>query len=76
MIFPPVFITVAANDPIANVNIVDKRVDNLRKADIDVEYRRYETARHGFGLGTGTDAEGWFDLAVSFWQKHIKNNLK
>ena len=31
----------------------------------------YENAGHGFGLGTGTDAEGWADLAVQFWQGHI-----
>jgi len=69
--FSPSFITVAANDGIANVNTVDRRVENLRNAGVDVEYRRYQTAGHGFGLGTGTDAEGWLDLAVSFWQKHI-----
>jgi acetyl esterase/lipase len=69
--FSPAFITVAANDGIVNVNTVDSRVENLRNAGVDVEYRRYETAGHGFGLGTGTDAEGWVDLAVSFWQRHL-----
>lgn len=69
--FSPSFITVAANDGIANVNTVEKRVENLRNAGVDVEYRRYQTAGHGFGLGTGTDAEGWLDLAVSFWKKYI-----
>lgn len=69
--FSPAFITVAANDGIANVNTVDKRVENLRNMGVDVEYHRYESAGHGFGLGTGTDAEGWVDLAVQFWQKHI-----
>jgi len=38
---------------------------------VDVEYRRYQSAGHGFGLGAGTDAEGWVDLAVQFWQRHI-----
>ncbi len=70
--FSPSFITVAANDGIANVNTVERRVENLRNAGVDVEYRRYQTAGHGFGLGTGTDAEGWLDLAVRFWQRHIK----
>lgn len=69
--FTPAFITVAANDGIANVNIVEARVENLRNAGVDVEYRRYETAGHGFGLGTSSDAEGWLDLAVQFWQRHI-----
>jgi acetyl esterase/lipase len=70
--FSPAFITVAANDGIANVNTVEARVQNLRNAGVEVEYRRYQTAGHGFGLGTGTDAEGWLDLAVSFWKTHIK----
>jgi acetyl esterase/lipase len=69
--FPPTFITVAANDGIANVNTVEKRVENLRNSGVDVEYRRFESAGHGFGLGTGTDAEGWLDLAVRFWQRYI-----
>ena len=69
--FSPAFITVAANDGIANINTVEKRVENLKKAGVDVEYRRYQNAGHGFGLGTGSDAEGWLDLAVRFWQRHI-----
>jgi acetyl esterase/lipase len=69
--FPPAFITVAANDGIVNVTTVDSRVENLINAGVDVEYRRYQSAGHGFGLGTGTDAEGWLDLAVQFWQRHI-----
>jgi hypothetical protein len=27
---------------------------------------------HGFGLGTGTVAEGWIDNAVVFWEKQMK----
>lgn len=69
--FPPAFITVAANDGIANVNTVERRVENLRNAGVEVEYRKVQSAGHGFGLGTGTDAEGWVDLAVQFWQRHI-----
>jgi acetyl esterase/lipase len=69
--FSPAFITVAANDGIVNVKTVETRVENLRNVGVDVEYRRYESAGHGFGLGTGSDAEGWLDLAVQFWQKHI-----
>jgi acetyl esterase/lipase len=71
--FSPAFITVAANDGIANINTVEKRVENLKKAGVDVEYRRYQNAGHGFGFGTGSDAEGWLDLAVQFWQRHINN---
>lgn len=69
--FPPTFMTTSANDGIANVSSVDRRVENLRKAGVEVEYRRYKSAGHGFGLGTGTDAEGWLELAVRFWENHL-----
>ncbi|MBZ0295083.1 MAG: alpha/beta hydrolase [Anaerolineae bacterium] len=74
--FAPAFITVAANDGIANVNTVQRRVENLENAGVEVEYRRYESAGHGFGLGTGTDAEGWVDLAVQFWQSQMTATLQ
>jgi acetyl esterase/lipase len=69
--FPPTFITVSADDGIARKTVVDKRVENLRHAGVEVEYRPYKTAGHGFGLGTGTDAEGWLVHAVRFWEKHL-----
>lgn len=69
--FPPTFITVSADDSIVNVSAVDRRVMNLRSAGVEVEYRRYKTAGHGFGLGNGTDAEGWLSHAVKFWEKHL-----
>jgi acetyl esterase/lipase len=73
--FSPTFMTVSANDSIANVSVVDSRVMNLRNAGVKVEYRRYRTAGHGFGLGTGTDAEGWLEHAVQFWEKHLNVNF-
>jgi acetyl esterase/lipase len=69
--FPPAFITVSEDDRIVNVSGVDRRVENMRKAGIEVEYRKYKHAGHGFGLGVGTDAEGWIEYAIRFWEKHI-----
>jgi acetyl esterase/lipase len=69
--FPPTFMTVSADDRIANVATVERRVENLRNAGVEVEYRRYRNAGHGFGLGVGTDAEGWVGHAVDFWEKHL-----
>lgn len=70
--FPPTFITVAANDGIANVKTVERRVENLKAAGVEVVYRRYLTAGHGFGTGEGSDAEGWMDEAIRLWKKHLK----
>jgi acetyl esterase/lipase len=67
---PPAFITVSEDDRIVNVSAVDRRVENMRIAGIEVEYRKYKNAGHGFGLGVGTDAEGWIEYAIRFWEKH------
>ena len=68
--YPPAFITVSEDDRIANVSVVDRRVENMRNAGIEVEYRKFKNAGHGFGLGVGTDAEGWIEYAVKFWENH------
>ena len=38
---------------------------------IDTKFHIYEGLGHGFGLGTGTVAEGWIDDAVAFWEKQM-----
>jgi acetyl esterase/lipase len=68
--YPPAFITVSEDDRIVNVSVVDRRVENMRNAGIEVEYRKYKNAGHGFGLGVGTDAEGWIEYAIQFWENH------
>lgn len=73
--FPATFITVSADDWIANVSTVERRVQHLKKAGVTVSYQRYEHAGHGFGLGTGTDAVGWIYQAIDFWKSHIKGKI-
>ena len=68
---PPTFVTVSENDPIINVAAVERRIRTMRNAGIEVAYQKYENVGHGFGLGTGTEAEGWIDLAIQFWATHI-----
>ena len=68
---PPTFVVQGENDGIVNVSTVDRRVDAMRNAGIEVEYHKYRNVGHGFGLGIGTDAEGWIEYAVKFWEKHI-----
>jgi acetyl esterase/lipase len=68
---PPTFVVQGENDGIVNVSTVDRRVDAMRNAGIEVEYHKYRNVSHGFGLGIGTDAEGWTEYAVKFWEKHI-----
>jgi acetyl esterase/lipase len=69
--YPPTFITVSRDDSIVSVSVVDRRVADLRNAGIDVAYHKYENAGHGFGLGVGTDAQGWLEDAIQFWENHL-----
>jgi acetyl esterase/lipase len=69
--FPPSFVTVGADDTTAGAGNVDKMVDQLKADGVPVDYARYPSVGHGFGLGTGTSAAGWLDRAVAFWQQHM-----
>ncbi len=68
---PPTFVVVGEEDGIAPPAIMERRVDALRKAGAEVEYHRYKRVTHGFGLGTGTSAEGWIYEAIRFWEASI-----
>ena len=69
---PPTYANVGTNDGIANVQTMQNRIDRLRVQGTDAEIEVFAGLSHGFGLGTGTIAEGWIDRAVSFWEKHMK----
>jgi acetyl esterase/lipase len=70
--FPPTFMAVSADDPIVNVPTMDQRVQDLKSDGVEVEYHRFKNAGHGFGLGKGSDADGWMEQAIAFWGKHLK----
>jgi hypothetical protein len=36
-----------------------------------VVYRKVPGLGHGFGLGTGTAAQGWIDDAVRLWDRAV-----
>jgi acetyl esterase/lipase len=52
--------------------VMKRRVEALRRAGTQVEYRAYEGLGHGFGLGTGTSAEGWVFDAIRFWETSLR----
>ena len=47
------------------------RLESLSALGIDTEFHVYDGLSHGFGLGTGTVAEGWINDAVAFWTKQM-----
>lgn len=68
---PPTFACVGESDGVASWRLMKRRLELLSDMGIDTEFHSYPGLRHGFGLGTGTIAEGWFDQAVAFWEKQM-----
>ncbi|MCM1166884.1 MAG: alpha/beta hydrolase [Lachnospiraceae bacterium] len=68
---PPTFACVGDSDGIANWRTMESRINVLKSYGIPTEFHVYEGLRHGFGIGTGTVAEGWLDLAVKFWENQM-----
>lgn len=67
----PTFVAVGENDGIANWRTMERRVQALAAMGVDTEFHKYPNLGHGFGLGLGTSAEGWLDLAAAFWERQM-----
>ena len=65
---PPTFACVGESDWIANWRTMERRLQALQDLGIPTEFHHDPGLPHGFGLGTGTVAEGWLDEAVAFWE--------
>lgn len=68
---PPTMAIVGTNDGIASYRTMQRRIDAIRANGTDAEIEVFDGLSHGFGLGTGTVAEGWLDDAVAFWEAHM-----
>lgn len=68
---PPTYACVGTSDGIANWRTMEQRIQTLDAFGIPTEFHVYEGLEHGFGLGTGTKAEGWINDAVAFWEKQV-----
>ncbi len=64
----PTYACVGTSDGIANWRTMQSRLEGLEALGIPTEFHAYEGLGHGFGLGTGTVAEGWIEDAVDFWE--------
>ena len=69
---PPTYNCVGTNDGIASYRTMENRIAAIQANGIDAMIEVFPGLSHGFGLGTGTVAEGWIDNAVVFWEKQMK----
>lgn len=68
---PPTFACVGESDGIANWRTMQRRLQAMSDLGIPTEFHHYPGLPHGFGLGSGTVAEGWLDQAVAFWEAQM-----
>lgn len=69
----PTYVCVGSNDGIASWRTMQTRLQRLSEMGISTEFHVYEGIGHGFGLGHGTNAEGWINDALGFWKKNMKS---
>ena len=70
---PPTYSAVGTNDGIANWRTMERRINAIRANGTEAEIEVFDGLSHGFGLGTGTVAEGWLERAVSFWERNMRS---
>lgn len=71
----PTYVCVGTSDGIANWKTMQNRLNTLESYGIPTEFHAYEGLPHGFGLGTGTVAEGWIYDAVNFWEGQFSGTI-
>lgn len=67
---PPTYSAVGTSDWIADYRTMQARIRGIKANGTDARIEVFRGLSHGFGLGTGTVAEGWLDRAVAFWEKN------
>ncbi len=67
----PTYVCVGDSDGIASWRVMQRRLEGMSALGIPTEFHVYPGLGHGFGLGTGTVAEGWIDDAVQFWERQM-----
>lgn len=68
---PPTYNCVGTRDGIASYRTMEQRIAAIKANGTDTEIEVFDGLPHGFGLGTGTVAEGWIENAVGFWERQM-----
>lgn len=69
---PPTYNCVGTNDWIADYTTMLHRIQCIQRNGTDAQIDIYQGLSHGFGLGIGTNAEGWINHAIAFWKRNIE----
>ena len=69
---PATYNCVGTRDGIAPYTTMQERIDRISANGTDTMIEVFDGLSHGFGIATGTVAEGWVDHAASFWERNMK----
>ena len=69
---PPTYSAVGTSDGIASYRTMERRIQAIQANGTDAMIEVFQGLPHGFGLGTGTAAEGWIENAVTFWERNME----
>lgn len=69
---PAVYFSYTKNDSLIGkekVNAIEENIEYLKSQSKKVGVAAFEKAHHGYGVGKGTDADGWLNGACDFWEE-------
>lgn len=64
--YPPTFLAMAKDDDTIPQKRYEELLQTLTDKKINTEVMYVPTGGHGYGLGRGTDCDGWVDRAIGF----------
>ena len=67
----PTYMNIGKRDTHAYPGNMTLRYNTLDAIGVDTEMELFENLYHGYNIGRGTEAEGWVDRAIAFWERHM-----
>ena len=75
--YPPVYMYAGGRDIIVPANAhTDVLHKALQEHGVPHIYQKFFRIPHGIGLGVGSEADGWLDEAVEFWELQVEQKTK
>lgn len=66
--YPETYLVYCEDDALVSPDGLVALAGKFEEQDVKFDVNVGQVGGHGFGLGTGTDVEGWVEEAIGFWQ--------
>lgn len=67
--YPPTFLWHCKDDALVPFANATEMAEKLAENGVPYQFKAVEKGGHGLGIADGTEAAGWLNEAVNFWQK-------